>query len=78
MSPLKVNTIINRPPAEVFAGLIHFGKWPLWPGGLVNVDPVSPGPLQVGSQIRQIRTSGKPAESIMEVTQLILNQLLGL
>jgi len=78
MSQLKANIIINRPPAEVFAGLTNFGKWPLWQGGLVSVDQISPAPLQVGSQVRQIRKGDKPAESLMEVTQLVPNQMLAL
>ena len=78
MSELKANIIINRPPAEVFAGLTNFGQWPRWQGGLVSVDQISPSPLQVGSQVRQIRESGNPTESLMEVTHLVPDQLLGL
>ena len=78
MGKLKRNIIINRPPAEVFAGLTNFGTWPLWQGGLVSVDQISAGPLQIGSQVRQIRKSGNPTESLMEVTHLVPNQMLGL
>jgi uncharacterized protein YndB with AHSA1/START domain len=77
MSTIKRNILINRPPAEVFAGLTDFGSWPKWQGGLVSVDRISAGPLQVGSQVRQIRQSGKPAESVMEVTQLVPDQMVG-
>ena len=76
MSQLKANIIINRPPAEVFAGLINFGQWPRWQGGLISVDQISPGPLQIGSQLRQVRSSGKPRESLIEVTHLVPNQIL--
>jgi hypothetical protein len=77
MSKLKANIIINRPPTEVFAGLINIGQWPRWQGGLISVDQISPGSLQVGAQIRQIRSSGNPKESLIEVTRLVPNQMLG-
>jgi carbon monoxide dehydrogenase subunit G len=77
MRKLKANVAINRPPTEVFAGLTDFGTWPKGQGGLVSVDQISAGPLQVGSQIRQIRKGGKPTESLMEVTHLVQNQILG-
>ena len=77
MSTLKANIIINRSPAEVFTGLINFSQWPRWQGGLVSVDQISTDPLAVGSQIRQVRSSGKPKESLIEVTRLVPNQMLG-
>jgi carbon monoxide dehydrogenase subunit G len=77
MSKLIRNIMINRPPAEVFAELTDFATWPKWQGGLESVEQISPGPLQVGSQIRQIRQSGKPTESLIEVTRLVPNQMLG-
>ena len=77
MSQLKASIIINRSPAEVFTGLTNFSQWPRWQGGLASVEQISPGPLQVGSQLRQVRSSGKPKESLIEVTRLVPNQLLG-
>lgn len=77
MSQLKASIIINRPPAEAFAGLINFGQWPRWQGGLISVEPISPGSLAVGTQLRQVRSSGKPKESLIEVTHLVPDQLLG-
>lgn len=77
MNQLKANIIIDRPPAEVFAGLLDFSQWPRWQGGLISVDQTSPGPLAVGAQLRQVRSSGRPKESAIEVTHLVPNQLLG-
>ena len=76
MSRLNANIIINRPPAEVFAGLIDFSQWARWQVGLISVEPISPGPLAVGSQLRQVRSSGQPRESLIEVTRLVPNQVL--
>ena len=78
MSQLKAAIIIRRPPAQVFAELTDFSKWPRWQGGLARVEQVSAGPLQVSSQLRQTRTSGNPRESLMEVTHLIPDRVLGL
>ena len=77
MSTLKSSIIINRPPHEVFTGLTHFDQWPRWQGGLISVVQISPGPLAVGSQLRQVRSSGNPKESLIEVTRLVPDQMLG-
>ncbi len=78
MSELKAAITIKRPPAQVFLVLTDFSKWPRWQGGLARVEQVSAGPMQVGSQFRQVRMGGNPAESLMEVTQLVPNKVLGL
>ena len=78
MSQLKAAITIRRPPTKVFAELTDFSKWPRWQGGLARLEQVSAGPLQVGSQLRQTRTSGNPRESLMEVTHLIPDRVLGL
>jgi uncharacterized protein YndB with AHSA1/START domain len=75
----SVSVIINRPPAEVFTELTNFGQWPQWGGGnLVSMEQISPGPLQVGSQLRQMNKTGrKPTETLVQVTQLMPDQTLG-
>lgn len=78
MSILGASIIINRPPADVFSGLTDFSRWPRWQGGLTSVELISPGPLQVGSQLRQISMGRKAAESMIEVTYLVSNKILGL
>jgi len=76
----NVSIIINRPPAEVFAGLINFGKWPQWGGGnLVSMEQISTGPLQVDSQLRQVNQTGrKPTETLVQVTDFVPDQTLGI
>jgi hypothetical protein len=80
MSILAASIIINRPSPDVFSGLTDFSRWPRWQGGLARVERVSPGPLQVGSQFRQIRMGRNATESIsiMEVTHLVQNEILSL
>jgi len=78
ISQLKAAITIRRPPTMVFAELTDFRKWPRWQGGLARVEQVSAGPLQVGSQLRQTRASGNPRESLIEVTLLIPDRVLGL
>lgn len=76
----SVSIVINHPPAEVFARLIDFGKWSQWGGGnLVSMEQISPGPLQVGSQLRQVNKTGhKPTETLVQVTHLVSDQTLGI
>lgn len=72
--------IINRPPAEVFAWLTDFDKWPQWGGGnLVSMQQVSAGPLQAGSQLRQVNQTGrKPTETLVQVTDFVPDQTFGI
>lgn len=76
----SVSIIINRPPAEVFAELINFGTWPQWGGrNLVSMEQVLAGPLQVGSQLRQVNKTGhKPTETLVQVTEFVPDQTFGI
>jgi carbon monoxide dehydrogenase subunit G len=44
---------VARSPAEVFPWLLDADKVPRWMTGLEAYEPLEPGPLQVGSRIRQ-------------------------
>ena len=44
---------VARPPAEVFPWLLEADKVPRWMTGLEVYEPLDPGPLRVGSRIRQ-------------------------
>ena len=72
--------IINRPPAEVFAWLTDFDTWPQWGGGnLVSMKQVSAGPLQAGSQLRQVNQTGrKPTETLVQVTDFVPDRTFGI
>jgi len=78
-SKLNYTLIINRPPAEVFARLTEFRTWPQWAGGLARMEQVSAGPIDVGSEIREVWKGANPTESqIWEITHFVPNHLLGM
>ena len=76
----SVSIIINRAPSDVFASLIDLSNWPQWGGGnLESVEQLSPGPLQAGSQLRQVnRMGGKQTETFVQVTHFVPDQALGI
>jgi carbon monoxide dehydrogenase subunit G len=62
---------VARPPAEVFPWLIDADKVGQWMGGLRAYEPLTPGPLGVGSRIRQeLEVSGHSLSWELEVTRL--------
>lgn len=79
-SQTNVSIVINRPPADVFASLIDFGKWPNWGGGnLVGMEQVSEGPLRVGSQMRQVfRRGRKEGTALVRITDLVPDRTLAI
>jgi carbon monoxide dehydrogenase subunit G len=62
---------IARPPAEVFPWLLDADKVPRWMTGLAAYQPLEPGPLRVGSRIRQeLSVSGQQLRFELELTRL--------
>jgi carbon monoxide dehydrogenase subunit G len=62
---------IGKPPAEVFPWLLDADKVPEWMSGLQVYEPLEPGPLRVGSRIRQeLTVSGQQLRFELEVTEL--------
>ena len=62
---------VAKPPAEVFAWLLDADKVPRWMTGLEVYEPLDPGPLRVGSRIRQeLLVSGQLLRFELEVTRL--------
>jgi carbon monoxide dehydrogenase subunit G len=62
---------VSRPPAEVFPWLLDADKVPAWMTGLQAYEPLDPGPLRVGSRIRQdLTVSGQQLHFVMEVARL--------
>ena len=60
-----------RPPADVFPWLVDADKVGQWMGGLRAYEPLTPGPLAVGSRIRQeLEVSGQSLGWELEVTRL--------
>lgn len=77
---ISISIIIKRAPSDVFASLIDLSKWPRWGGGnLVRMEQVSAGPLQVGSQLRQVNRTGRQLiETLAQVTRFVPDQTLGI
>jgi carbon monoxide dehydrogenase subunit G len=62
---------IGKAPEEVFPWLVEDDKVPQWMSGLEQYEPVEPGPLRVGSRIRQrLSVSGQQLGFELEVTEL--------
>ena len=64
-------TTVARPPADVFPWLIEPEKVRQWMTGLEVYQPLDPGPIVVGSKIRQeLSVSGQHLKFELEVTRL--------
>lgn len=62
---------VARPAAEVFPWLLDADKVPRWMTGLQVYEPLDPGPLRVGSRIRQeLSVSGQQLRFELEVARL--------
>jgi carbon monoxide dehydrogenase subunit G len=62
---------VDKPPAEVFPWLLDADKVPRWMTGLVAYEPLEPGPLGVGSRIRQeLSVSGQQLRFELQVAEL--------
>jgi carbon monoxide dehydrogenase subunit G len=62
---------IAKPPAEVFPWLVEPDKVARWMSGLQVYEPLAPGPLHVGSRIRQeLSVSGQHLRFELEVSEL--------
>jgi carbon monoxide dehydrogenase subunit G len=62
---------VAKPPAEVFPWLIDADKAPRWMTGVVVYEQLDPGPLRVGSRIREeLTVSGHQLRFEMRVAEL--------
>ena len=62
---------VAKPPAEVFPWLLEADKVPRWMTGLEVYEPLEPGPLHVGSRIRQeLSVSGQQLRFELHVAAL--------
>ena len=62
---------VAKPPAELFPWLVDADKVPRWMTGLEVYEPLEPGPLGVGSRIRQeLSVSGQQLRFELEVARL--------
>jgi uncharacterized protein YndB with AHSA1/START domain len=70
MAKLEVNTVINRPIAEVFDFLSNSENRPKWSSGSSEVKKISKGPIGAGTTYRLVRTFlGRRIEGESEVTE---------
>jgi carbon monoxide dehydrogenase subunit G len=62
---------VAKPPADVFPWLLDADKVPRWMTGLQVYEPLDPGPLRVGSRIRQeLSVSGQQLRFELRVAEL--------
>jgi carbon monoxide dehydrogenase subunit G len=62
---------VDKPPAEVFPWLVDADRVPRWMTGLDVYEPLEPGPLRVGSRIRQeLTVSGHQLRFELRVAEL--------
>jgi uncharacterized membrane protein len=70
------SVVINMPVSQVFAftGTGFTRNYPRWASDLQQYEQTSPGPMQVGTTIRQVRVlRGKPEESTTRITEFEKN-----
>jgi uncharacterized membrane protein len=70
MTRIERSIVIDRPADEVFDFTHDLKNNPLWQTTLVEIQPLSDGPMRVGSRWREVRTFlGKRIESELELTE---------
>jgi carbon monoxide dehydrogenase subunit G len=75
----EVSEVIPVAPERVLEALLDLEQAPLWMPGLVRIEPLSPGPLGVGSEWRETRKIfGKEATEQFEIVELEQPRRLGL
>lgn len=71
----EVSLHLNRPVEQVFAFLVDFQNVPRWQSNLVEIEQLTEGALQAGTQFREVRRFGRRASEIWgELTEFELNK----
>ncbi|HWG08861.1 MAG TPA: SRPBCC family protein [Solirubrobacteraceae bacterium] len=80
MIDFTVETEIARPPATVFAYVTDPAKLATWQTNTLSAVPEPPGPLRLGSRIREVHRGpgGRELESLVEVSELEPDRLFAL
>jgi uncharacterized membrane protein len=69
MTKIERSIVINRPVADVFEFTHDLANNPLWQTTLVEVEPLTEGPMRVGARWKDVRKFlGKRIESVLELT----------
>jgi uncharacterized protein YndB with AHSA1/START domain len=73
----EVTIHLNTPVERVFAFLMDTSKLPTWQSNLIKTEPLTEGPLRMGSRFREVRRLGKRDSEIEgEITALEPNKRL--
>jgi uncharacterized membrane protein len=65
----QVTIHLNRPVEQVFAFLMDTSKLPMWQSNLIKNEPLTQGPLRVGSRFTEVRRLGRRESEIQaEIT----------
>jgi hypothetical protein len=79
MIKVELSIDIERPVAEVFAFVTNPANDAKWQEGVIESRMVSPGPMGVGSKLKDARKFlGLKLESELEVTEYAPNKVFGL
>jgi uncharacterized protein YndB with AHSA1/START domain len=71
--------VIDRPPSEVWEVVTDLSTHPRWRPAVVELRPLSDGPLAVGTRVREVlRFGGRRIELADEVTALEPERLFGM
>ena len=70
MTRIERSIVIDKPIGEVFDFTHDLVNNPLWQTTVVEIEPLTEGPMRVGSQWREVRRFlGKRIETVLELTE---------
>ena len=73
----EVTIHLNRPVQQVFAFLVDTSKLSTWQSNLIKSEPLTEGPLRMGSRFREVRRLGRRETEIQgEITAFEPNKRL--
>jgi carbon monoxide dehydrogenase subunit G len=70
----SASAVINAPPEKVFALVDDLEGWPRWIPSIKQIEKITEGPLQEGSQIRVTAKSGIAITLLMTITEFVPGQ----
>jgi uncharacterized membrane protein len=71
----EVTIHLDRPVEQVFAFLMDTGKLPMWQSNLIKNEPLTQGPLRLGSRFIEVRRIGRKESEIQaEITAFEANK----
>jgi uncharacterized membrane protein len=70
MINFEIGTLIDRPVQDVFDFLSNPLNLPKWQTMIAKIDPVTPGPVQVGSKFNvHSEMLGRKIDGVMDITE---------